>query len=160
MQGWAFRQALFIRQTEDLLRWNEGLFGGKLLTPASLRKMTDTLQGWAMPAGLYVKRVNGRLMIEHDGNNIGFNSDMGLLPRREDYRYRFWQILIGTVTGEMTRGALAAVGTRGGPLPFLPLHKEISFVEGSSDAGMRGRTSFLHYSLKMVPEGNHLLVRV
>jgi CubicO group peptidase (beta-lactamase class C family) len=92
--------------TEDLLRWNTALFGGKLLTPASLRKMTTPFKG-DYACGLYVKRVNGHLMIEHDGNNIGFNSDMAYYP--ED---RIAVIVLanlnGTVTSEMTR-ALAAV---------------------------------------------------
>jgi CubicO group peptidase (beta-lactamase class C family) len=35
-----FSSGSLYSSTEDLLRWNEGLFGGKLLTPASLRKMT------------------------------------------------------------------------------------------------------------------------
>lgn len=56
--------------TEDLFRWEEGLFGGKLLSPASLRKMTTPFKS-DYACGLHVNRVNGHLMIEHDGNNIG-----------------------------------------------------------------------------------------
>src|SRR5580704_4631186 len=92
--------------TEDLLRWEEGLFGGRLLSRASLRKMTAPFKS-DYACGLHVSRVNGHLMIEHDGNNIGFNSDMAYYP--ED---RIAVIVLanlnGTVTGEMTR-ALAAV---------------------------------------------------
>jgi len=139
--------------TEDLLRWEEGLFGGKLLTPASLRKMTTPFKS-DYACGLYVKRVNGRLMIEHDGNNIGFNSDMAYYP--ED---RIAVIVLanlnGTVTGEMTR-ALAAVAHGEAP-PIPSVHKEISL---SKEVLTRyaGTYQFPHYSLKMVPEGTHLLV--
>jgi CubicO group peptidase (beta-lactamase class C family) len=148
-----FSSGSLYSSTEDLLRWNEGLFGGKLLTPASLRKMTAPFKG-DYACGLYVKRVNGHLMIEHDGNNIGFNSDMAYYP--ED---RIAVIVLanlnGTVTSEMTR-TLAAVAH--GEIPPTPsVHREISL---SKEVLTRyaGTYQFPHYSLKMVPEGNHLLV--
>jgi len=104
--------------------------------------------------GLHVNRVNGHLMIEHDGNNIGFNSDMAYYPEK-----RITVILLanlnGTVTGEMTR-ALAAVA-HGETPPIPSVHKEISL---SKEVVTRyaGTYQFPHYSVKMVPEGNHLLV--
>src|SRR5258706_5410698 len=120
-----FSSGSLYSSTEDLLRWNEGLFGGKLLTPASLRKMTAPFKG-DYACGLYVKRVNGHLMIEHDGNNIGFNSDMAYYPE-EKIAVIVLANLNGTVTGEMTR-ALAAVA-HGGTPPLPSLHKEISLSE-------------------------------
>jgi hypothetical protein len=93
-------------------------------------------------------------MIEHDGNNIGFNSDMAYYP--ED---RIAVIVLahlnGTVISEMTR-ALAAVA-HGETPPIPSVHKEISL---SKEVLTRyaGTYRFPHYSLKMVPEGNHLLV--
>src|SRR5439155_24153573 len=115
-----FSSGSLYSSTQDLLRWNEGLFGGKLLTPASLRKMTTPFKG-DYACGLYVKRVNGHLMIEHEGHNIAFNSDM--VYYLED---RIAVIVVanlnGTVTGEMTR-ALAAVEHGEGP-PIPALHNE------------------------------------
>jgi len=139
--------------SEDLLRWNEGLFGGKALRPASLRKMTTPFKG-DYACGLYVKRVNGHLMIEHDGNNIGFNSDMAYYP--ED---RIAVIVLanlnGTITGEMTK-ALAAVAH--GEIPPTPsVHKEI-FLSREVLARYAGTYQFPRYSLRMVPERNYLLV--
>lgn len=148
-----FSSGSLYSSTEDLFRWNEGLFGGKLLTPGSLRKMTTPFKG-DYACGLYVKRVNGHLMIEHDGNNIGFNSDMAYYP--ED---RIAVIVLanlnGTVTSEMTR-ALAAVA-HGETPPTPSVHKEIPL---SKEVLTRcaGTYQFPQYSLKMVPEGNHLLV--
>jgi CubicO group peptidase (beta-lactamase class C family) len=148
-----FSSGSLYSSTEDLLRWNEGLFGGKLLTPASLRKMTTPFKG-DYACGLYVKRVNGQLMIEHDGNNIGFNSDMAYYP--ED---RIAVIVLanlnGTVTSEMTR-ALAAVA-HGEKPPTPSVHRQISLSKEVL-ARYAGTYQFPHYSLKMVPEGNHLLV--
>jgi len=139
--------------TEDLLRWEEGLFGGRVLSPASLRIMTTPFKS-DYACGLNAKRVNGHLMIEHDGNNIGFNSDMAYYP--EDHlAVIVLANLNGTVTGQMTR-ALAAVA-HGETPPIPSVHKEISLSKEVL-ARYAGTYQFPHYSLKMAPEGNHLLV--
>jgi CubicO group peptidase (beta-lactamase class C family) len=139
--------------TEDLLRWEEGLFGGRLLSPASLRKMTTPFKS-DYACGLHVSRVNGRLMLEHDGNNIGFNADMAYYPE-ERMAVIVLANLNGTVTGEMTK-ALAAVA-HGETPPIPSVHREIS-LSREVLARYAGTYQFQHYSLKMVPEGNHLLV--
>ncbi len=139
--------------TEDLLRWENGLFGGRLLTPASLHKMTTPFKS-DYACGLHVNRVNGRLMIEHDGNNIGFNADMAYYPE-EEIAVVVLANLNGTVTGEMTR-ALAAVAHGQAP-PIPSVHKEIH-LSNRVLARYAGTYKFPNYSLKMVPEGNHLLV--
>jgi len=139
--------------TEDLFRWEEALFGGRVLSPASLRKMTTPFKS-DYACGLNAKRVNGHLMIEHDGNNIGFNSDMAYYPE-ERIAAVVLANLNGTVTGEMTR-ALAAVA-HGETPPIPSVHKEISLSKEVL-ARYAGTYQFPHYSLKMTPEGNHLLV--
>jgi len=140
--------------TEDLLRWEEGLFGGKLLSPASLHKMTTPFKS-DYACGLHVNRVNGHLMIEHDGNNIGFNSDMAYYPE-ERIAVIVLANLNGTVTGEMTM-ALAAVTHNETP-PIPSLHKEIS-LSREVLARYAGTYQFPHFILEMVPERNHLLVK-
>ncbi len=87
--------------TEDLLRWEEGLFGGKLLTAASLRKMTTPFKS-DYACGLHVNGDDGHLRIEHDGNNIGFNSDMAYYPE-EKIAVIVLANLNGTATGEITK---------------------------------------------------------
>jgi CubicO group peptidase (beta-lactamase class C family) len=140
--------------TEDLLRWEEGLFGGKLLSPAFLRKMITPFKS-DYACGLHVDRVNGRVMLEHDGNNIGFNSDMAYFP--ED---RLAVIVLanlnGTVTGEMTK-ALAAVAHLETP-PTPSVHKEIS-LPTEVLARYAGTYQFPRFTLQMAPERNHLLVK-
>jgi CubicO group peptidase (beta-lactamase class C family) len=148
-----FSSGSLYSSTEDLLRWNEGLFGGKLLTPASVRKMTTPFKG-DYACGLYVKRVDGHLMIEHDGNNIGFNSDMAYYPE-DRIAVIALANLNGTVTSEMTR-ALAAVA-HGEPPPTPSIHREIPLSKEVL-ARYAGTYQFPQYSLTMVPEGNHLLV--
>ena len=65
--------------TEDLLRWEQGLFGGKLLKPESLAKMTTPFkQDYAF--GLGVSTQNGHKMIAHDGGIEGFNTALAYYP--------------------------------------------------------------------------------
>jgi len=105
--------------TEDLLRWEDGLFGGRLLSPASLQKMVTPFKS-DYGCGLYIRRANGHLMNHHDGNNIGFNSEMAYYPE-ERIAVIVLANLNGSVTSEIAR-ALAAVA--GGETPSMPsIHK-------------------------------------
>ena len=65
--------------TDDLLRWEQGLFGGKLLSPASLQKMTKPfMSDYAF--GLMVHTANGRQVIEHGGGIEGFTTMLAYYP--------------------------------------------------------------------------------
>ena len=65
--------------TEDLLRWEQGLFGGKVLKAESLAKMTTPFkQDYAF--GLGVSTNNGHKMIAHDGGIEGFNTALAYYP--------------------------------------------------------------------------------
>src|SRR5579859_1884884 len=65
--------------TEDLLRWEQGLFGGKVLKPESLAKMTTPFkQDYAF--GLGVSTQNGHKMIAHDGGIQGFSTALAYYP--------------------------------------------------------------------------------
>jgi CubicO group peptidase (beta-lactamase class C family) len=65
--------------TEDLLRWERALFGGKLLSAASLEKMTTPYKE-DYACGLGVRNANGRKLIEHGGGIEGFNTFLGYYP--------------------------------------------------------------------------------
>jgi CubicO group peptidase (beta-lactamase class C family) len=65
--------------TGDLLRWEQGLFGGKLLSPASLKKMTTPFKN-DYAFGLAVRVVDGHTLIEHGGGIEGFNTQMSYYP--------------------------------------------------------------------------------
>jgi hypothetical protein len=92
-------------------------------------------------------------VIEHDGNNIGFNADMAYYPEQK-LAVIVLANLNGTVTGEMTKG-LAAVALGETP-PTPSIHKEI-FLPKEVLVRYAGTYQFPHYSVEMVPEGNHLL---
>ncbi len=65
--------------THDLLTWEKALFGGKVVSAASLKKMTTPYKdGYGY--GLSMNPEDGRKAIEHNGAINGFNSDMAWFP--------------------------------------------------------------------------------
>ena len=65
--------------THDLLLWEQGLFGGKVLSAASLKKMTTPFkENYA--CGLMVRTVNAHPVIEHGGGIEGFNTQLSYYP--------------------------------------------------------------------------------
>ena len=65
--------------TEDLVRWQHGLFGGKLLKAGSLEKMTTPFKrDYAL--GVVVSTVKGHKKIEHGGGIDGFNTQLAYYP--------------------------------------------------------------------------------
>ena len=125
--GGAFAAGAIYSSTEDLLRWEEGLFGGKVLSPVSLRKMTTPFKQTIFKNGyacaLYVSRANGHLLLDYDGNGIGFNAQLAYYPE-EKLAVIVLANLNGIVTGKINT-ALAAV-VHGEPVAFTPPPKEIA----------------------------------
>jgi CubicO group peptidase (beta-lactamase class C family) len=65
--------------TEDLLRWEQGLFGGKVVSPASLAKMTTPFKDdYAL--GVVVRTASGRKVVQHGGGIDGFNTFLAYYP--------------------------------------------------------------------------------
>jgi len=65
--------------TGDLLRWEQGLFGGKLLSAASLAKMTTPFKE-DYACGVGVRTVKGHKVIDHGGGIEGFNTFLAYYP--------------------------------------------------------------------------------
>jgi len=65
--------------TEDLLKWEQGLFGGKVVQPASLEKMTTPFKS-NYAFGLEVRTVGGHKVIQHGGGIEGFNTQLAYYP--------------------------------------------------------------------------------
>ena len=65
--------------TEDLRRWMQGLFDGKLLSSASLHKMTQPFKEH-YGFGFEIKEINGIKVITHDGGINGFNTVLTYCP--------------------------------------------------------------------------------
>jgi CubicO group peptidase (beta-lactamase class C family) len=67
--------------TRDLLRWEQGLFGGKVLSASSLKQMTTATKG-NYGCGVFVSRKDDMEVVEHGGSIEGFNSYMIYVPAR------------------------------------------------------------------------------
>jgi CubicO group peptidase (beta-lactamase class C family) len=66
----------------DLLRWTQGLFGGDLLSAASMAKfITPFRNDYAL--GVEVKEVDGEIVIQHSGGIDGFTSHLSYYPERQ-----------------------------------------------------------------------------
>jgi CubicO group peptidase (beta-lactamase class C family) len=68
--------------TGDLLRWERGLFGGKILNAASLQAMTTAGKG-DYGLGVQVTWQHGVEVVCHDGGIEGFNAYLGYVPGRQ-----------------------------------------------------------------------------
>jgi CubicO group peptidase (beta-lactamase class C family) len=79
--------------THDLLRWEQALFGGKLLSADSLRKMTTPFKS-DYAFGLGVTTRDGHTLISHGGGIEGFNTELDYYP--DD---KLTVIVLGNVNG-------------------------------------------------------------
>ncbi len=65
--------------TQDLLKWQLALYGGKVLKPESLAKMTTPFKD-DYGFGLIIRTTDGRKQMWHNGGIQGFNSSMAWYP--------------------------------------------------------------------------------
>jgi CubicO group peptidase (beta-lactamase class C family) len=136
--------------TQDLLRWEEGLFGGKLLTRESLTKMTTPFKE-DYACGLYVRRTKGRLLIEHDGNNIGFNTHLAYYPDE-----KLAVVILGNLNTGVTKtmaDSLAALAQGNGSVVWAP--KKITVPAGMLSRYV-GSYSFSNSNLEVRLENGEL----
>ncbi len=110
--------------TEDLLRWTQGLFGGKLLSPASLEKMTTPFKNdYAL--GVQVRTFNGRKTVDHGGGIEGFNTTLAYYPDSK-VTIAVLANLNGPASGEIA-GKLAALA-HGEAVTLSSERKEITLA--------------------------------
>ena len=79
--------------TGDLLRWEHGLFGGRLLSGASLKLMTTPGKG-DYGLGVVASKRDGQLLIDHGGGIEGFNTYLAYEPES-----RIAVVVLGNVNG-------------------------------------------------------------
>lgn len=65
--------------TRDLLIWEQALYGGKVLSAATLKKMTTPYKE-NYGCGLMITTTKGHLEYEHGGGIEGFNTEMAYYP--------------------------------------------------------------------------------
>jgi CubicO group peptidase (beta-lactamase class C family) len=108
--------------TEDLWRWEQALFNGKILSSASLGKMTSPFkEGYAF--GVFVRHDGGRDEVLHNGSINGFNSVLGYYPATKTT-----VVVLGNVNGAAPDDIETKLGrvAHGDTLPAPTAHTEIS----------------------------------
>jgi CubicO group peptidase (beta-lactamase class C family) len=113
--------------TEDLLRWEQGLFGGKVVSPASLQKMTTPFKNdYAL--GVTVQTSDGRKVVQHGGGIQGFNTFLAYHP--DD---KLTVAVLANINGPAP-GAIAAklaAVARGGTVQSQAERKEITLPKST-----------------------------
>ncbi len=92
--------------TRDLLKWEQGLFGGRLLRPESLTLLTTPVRN-QYAFGLMVTEAGGDTTVSHSGGIEGFNTHMAYDPAR-----RMTVIVLGNLNGpgpDQVAGSLMAL---------------------------------------------------
>lgn len=79
--------------TGDLLRWEQALFSGRILSPEEFSKMTTARIG-GFGLGVEVHRNEGLTEIDHSGSIEGFNTHMLYIPE-----HKITVIVLGNVNG-------------------------------------------------------------
>jgi CubicO group peptidase (beta-lactamase class C family) len=141
--------------TEDLLRWEQGLFGGKLLSAASLQKMiTPFKNDYAF--GLAVRTVAGRKVIDHGGGIEGFNTHLAYYPE-DKLTVAVLGNLNGSAPGDMA-GKLGAVAH--GDKVQLPTERKETTVSPKILADYVGTYELSPtFSVVMTLEGGQLMTQ-
>jgi CubicO group peptidase (beta-lactamase class C family) len=141
--------------TEDLLRWEQALFGDKVLSAASLTKMTTPNKS-DYAFGLLVHTAGGQKVIEHTGGIEGFNTIMRYFP--ED---KLTVIVLSNFNGLPTdiAGKLSTVA-HGGKVVLISERKEIR-VDPRTFDGYTGRYQLAPGAVITVTnEGDHLMTQL
>jgi hypothetical protein len=89
--------------TGDLLKWEHGLFGGKVLSADSLKAMTTPGKG-SYGLGVFVADKGALKVVSHGGGIEGFNTHLAYVPERH-----IAIVVLSNVNG-------GAPGTMGGQL--------------------------------------------
>lgn len=108
--------------TRDLLKWEQGLFGGKVLKADSLTRLTTPYRGdYAM--GLGVGTADGHRIISHSGGIQGFNTYLGY-----DADARMTVVVLGNLNGDASDkiGADLMTLARGGTVRLANERQEVA----------------------------------
>jgi CubicO group peptidase (beta-lactamase class C family) len=140
--------------TEDLLRWEQGLMGGKLLSAASLQKMTTPFKN-DYAFGLAVHAVNGHKLIEHGGGIEGFNTEIAYYP--ED---KLTVVVLANLNGQVEAIANAVAQVAHGEKVVLPSErKEITVSPTILGAYVGTYQLTPDFAIVMTLEGGQLMTQ-
>ena len=141
--------------TEDLLRWEQGLFGGKLLSPSSLQEMTTPFKN-DYAFGLLVHNANGRKVIDHGGGIEGFNTSLAYYP--DD---KLTVIVLGNLNGSAPQEIASKLGAVAhGEKVVMPSERKEVPVDPKVFNGYVGRYELaVNFILTVTREGDDLFTQ-
>ena len=141
--------------TEDLLRWQQGLFGGKLLSPASLKKMTTPFKN-DYGFGLTIHSVNGREEITHGGGIEGFNTALAYYP--DD---KLTVVVLGNVNGSAPQEIASNLHTiaEGGNVVLISERKVVKIDPKTFDRYVGSYQLAPNFILKVTREGDRFMTQ-
>jgi CubicO group peptidase (beta-lactamase class C family) len=142
--------------TGDLLRWEQGLFGGKLLSPGSLQKMTTPFKS-DYAFGLLVHTVSGHKVIDHAGGIEGFNTHLAYYP--ED---KLTLVVLGNMNSSVPQEmALKLAALVHGEKVVLPSERKEATADPKLFGGYVGRYELApNLILTVSREGDRLLLQL
>ncbi len=141
--------------TRDLWRWEQGLFGGKVVSAASLKKMTTPFKN-DYAFGLAVHKVNGQEEIEHGGGIEGFNTMLAYYP--ED---KLTVIVLGNVNGSAPDEIARDLGTlaHGGEVVLASERKAVTVDPKIFDGYVGSYELAPNFVISITREGDHLFAQ-
>ncbi|MDB5740937.1 MAG: beta-lactamase [Alphaproteobacteria bacterium] len=142
--------------THDLLTWEKALYGGKLLKPGSLKKMTTPFKE-EYAFGLGVHDDAGHLRFSHNGGINGFSTSLAWYPKDHLAVVVLDNVVSGNADLMMTKLADLALGR---PVILPSERKEIAVDAGLLDR-YAGRYQFERGEvMTIVRDGDHLFSQV
>jgi len=142
--------------TEDLLRWDQSLFGNKLLSAESVKMMTTPVK-FNYAAGLMVAKFDGHLSFELGGDMDGFTSDMMYYP--DD---KLTVIVLNNLSGEPEAISMKLAAVAHGEKVILPSDRKEIAVAPSVLTRYVGTYHDMTpgYNLVITVEDGHLVAQV
>jgi CubicO group peptidase (beta-lactamase class C family) len=142
--------------TEDLLRWERALFGGRVLGPASLEKMTTPFKNdYAL--GVSVRQKDGRRIVEHNGGINGFNTFLAFYPDS-----KVTVAVLGNLNGQAPEQIGAALGTlaHGGTVQLPTERHEIAVPAATLSTYVGTYEMSPNVNLTVTLDADHLMVQL
>ena len=168
--SWAGAAGALYSTVEDLSRWNEGVFGGKVLKEASLKaawtpvktednKSDDSSNGYGY--GWSIAHMRGAQEISHGGGLNGFSSFIMRLPR-ENFTVAILANALPGAAG-VDPGRLAHLVTEiylGEKLDPRPTHQVNPGVSPAAFDALAGRYDYGMAVMTVTKEGQHLYAQL
>lgn len=138
--------------TEDLLKWEQGLFGGKVLSAESLKKMTTPFKN-DYAFGLEIHTANGEEEIQHGGGIEGFNTSLAYYPND-----KLTVVVLANVNGSAPDEIAKYLhDVAEGKTVALPSERNAAKVDPTIYDGYVGSYQLApEFSIRITREGGHL----